>query len=232
MGRCARYVGLLVVLGVGLNVAIAWCLALWAPVGASPPTRFSINAPHDVAVEIDAARSRAGAKGAWESVFGSRDEGAGVTLIGCVEVTYKAVNAQNPIRLLYVLRAGWPWRCVSAKLERDVLATDQSRDRVFGGIETPEWLSAREFTSESQASQDVGLGEADRRLLPLRVEWGGMLKGSAFYTGAIGVLFVPFVIRRVRRKRLGHCAACGYELAGLSLCPECGTEVPAPAEVA
>lgn len=60
-------------------------------------------------------------------------------------------------------------------------------------------------------------------VLPLRPVWPGFAVNAAFYAGMCWVLLAaPGVVRRWRRRRRGACAACGYDLAGLEACPECG----------
>lgn len=63
------------------------------------------------------------------------------------------------------------------------------------------------------------------KVMPTRVYWPGL----AFNTIFFGVLFLvmftlPGRARIARRRRLGLCLACGYDLAGLARCPECGLQ--------
>lgn len=59
--------------------------------------------------------------------------------------------------------------------------------------------------------------------LPLRPIWPGFAVNAVFYAGVCWLLLAaPGDIRRWRRRRRGACAACGYDLAGLEACPECG----------
>lgn len=46
----------------------------------------------------------------------------------------------------------------------------------------------------------------------------------AMFIGTVGVVFQILGWRAVLRPRLGpgHCQECGYDLAGLDRCPECG----------
>ena len=99
--------------------------------------------------------------------------------------------------------AGWPMRalagsCFDGKPQRDRLGST--------GAIVP-----------TRGVQSRGL------LLPLRPLWPGFLVDTAFWgVAAFVVRSVPgFVRRRVRRRR-GRCVRCGYELAGVATCPECG----------
>ncbi len=70
------------------------------------------------------------------------------------------------------------------------------------------------------------------RVLPLGLLWPAFLVNSAFYAVIIWLslfcLFAPRrAIRRSRRRFLGHCLNCDYDLrgAGHDVCPECGLAV-------
>ena len=68
-----------------------------------------------------------------------------------------------------------------------------------------------------------------RLLIPIR-PWVLPLafNSAAWGTAWFFVLAGTGAIRRRRRVRRGHCAGCGYDLAGLQCesCPECGCDVP------
>lgn len=54
--------------------------------------------------------------------------------------------------------------------------------------------------------------------------WFGLAVNSAFYGFMVWLaLFGTLALVRRRRRKRGQCDACGYDLAGLTLCPECGT---------
>lgn len=87
------------------------------------------------------------------------------------------------------------------------------------------------FTNESSTAQR-GLGfcclceaaspfDASR----LKLAWSGFLASVLcwFVVIAAGTK-LPAAIRRSIRTRRGECRACGYPLAGLARCPECGAE--------
>ncbi len=59
--------------------------------------------------------------------------------------------------------------------------------------------------------------------LPIMPAWPGLLIGGAFWGAVLFVLVHGLRgMRRARRRRRGACAACGYTLDGLAICPECG----------
>lgn len=64
--------------------------------------------------------------------------------------------------------------------------------------------------------------------IPFRPLWLGLLGNVAAY-GLAAVLLVQTFRgwRRAYRRENGRCIGCGYELAGLAACPECGREAVA-----
>ncbi len=64
--------------------------------------------------------------------------------------------------------------------------------------------------------------------IPYRIEPLGLAISATMYASALWTLWaVPLAFRRWRRLRRGSCLTCGYELADLARCPECGTDAPA-----
>ncbi len=61
------------------------------------------------------------------------------------------------------------------------------------------------------------------KTMPTRVYWPGLVFNTIFFGVLFLVMFIlPGRARIARRRRLGLCLACGYDLAGLAKCPECG----------
>ncbi len=76
---------------------------------------------------------------------------------------------------------------------------------------------------------EVRLGDMlySAKALPLRPLWPGFAINTIFYAAILWLLaFGPFAVRRVVRRKRGHCIKCGYDLRGTSGggggCPECG----------
>lgn len=61
---------------------------------------------------------------------------------------------------------------------------------------------------------------------PLTPRWPGFAANTLLYAAIVGVVagLVMLIgpLRRRRRVRRGLCPRCGYDLAGLETCPECG----------
>ncbi len=65
------------------------------------------------------------------------------------------------------------------------------------------------------------------RPLPLAPLWLGFVANTLFYGCLCWPLLIsPVSLRRHRRARRGLCIKCAYPVAGLNLCPECGTATP------
>ncbi|MEM9166827.1 MAG: hypothetical protein AAGB48_07355 [Planctomycetota bacterium] len=66
-------------------------------------------------------------------------------------------------------------------------------------------------------------GGGPSHTLPLTPVWPGLMAGTLFWAGVLWSMLLGrrAIVRAVRRRR-GRCLACGYALAGLPLCPECG----------
>jgi len=63
------------------------------------------------------------------------------------------------------------------------------------------------------------------RALPYRPIWTGAVLNTLLFASVVWlILFLPGVVRRMERRRLGRCEVCGYDLrgAGHGVCPECG----------
>lgn len=62
--------------------------------------------------------------------------------------------------------------------------------------------------------------------------WRGVAANTLIYATVVAVLFnlrlIPGAFRRHRRARKGRCTSCGYDIAGLATCPECGNQSKAP----
>lgn len=105
---------------------------------------------------------------------------------------------------------GWPLLCLWSEYH----ITDDLRATPHGGIAIPR--------------NDVARGALNRMypvMLPCRPLWRGLaINTAAFAAGWWGLLMIPRLLRADSRRRRGVCVRCGYDLAGLAKCPECGRE--------
>jgi hypothetical protein len=97
--------------------------------------------------------------------------------------------------------AGWPLRCLRGSHDS---TAPTSVPTLF---ETPGATDAA----------------ADRRAVPIAPVPLAFLANTLLYAAILaGIFFAPQVIRRHLRRRHGRCTTCGYQLAGIATCPECG----------
>ncbi len=132
-----------------------------------------------------------------------------------------------PKARLWTERFGWPAR--SAVRYEAILVTHGSN----GGA-TDEFAFYDDF--RARAGWRTGLGVpgwlAGLRwpgsVIPVWPIWWGLLANAALYGSvAAACLMAPRWVRRSMRRRRGQCVRCGYDLAGLRVCPECGPVVSA-----
>jgi hypothetical protein len=118
-----------------------------------------------------------------------------------------------------IVRTGWPLRAMRWELIQDdpgpspgasTPPTGFLPDSVWnGGIPLPDVAPSRYKGGWVR--------------LPVRPVLAGFVGNSALYAAALWAGFVtPKTLRASLRRRRGRCTACGYQLAGLRTCPECG----------
>lgn len=185
-------------LGLVINVAVAWTLAVWADYRWSPTTVEWVLAegkwlgrdPQDFAVRPDVAML------GWQSLID-----------GAMLVEYKNFPDEFSAYGL-VVRSGWP--ALAFQGERWARADNN-------------WSNPRLFTA-IDANAVLGIG-CDARLLPLSPIWQGLVVNTLFYALMVGLLaYGPFAFRRFIRSLRGLCPVCSYDLRGnlSDGCPECG----------
>ncbi|MEZ6235310.1 MAG: hypothetical protein R3B68_14070 [Phycisphaerales bacterium] len=113
------------------------------------------------------------------------------------------------------LQIGWPLRCFETVGVYDARSKKLLSSTFDMGVDAPRWTSwLRRY------------GVAYSRV-PLRPLWGGVLGNCLFWgvvSFGVGAAFTSW--RSSRRVRRGRCRECGYDLAGLPTCPECGRDAP------
>jgi len=150
--------------------------------------------------------------------FGSSEEfGLTWTVSGASAAPW--LSETEPCKSASGLRAGWPYRALYwYRIEECVNLT-------------PVWYDTHGVIPGSAAWKPLsrwglwcGLVRRDLPALPL---WGDFVLDTALFGAAGAALLlgprVCFVqVRARRRKKQGQCSACGYHMAGLAACPECG----------
>lgn len=217
--REARRIGWCVLIGVAMNFPIAWWLS-WrggtagirsekltiaeAPRARSIERRFG---PPFSAVRVDLLSlgltqyEVEHSKATLEEIQASRavteswDTRSGPA-VGTATIWHIGV----PWRSMRILDLGW----VGEKAERQAIWWASTSSIEKG------WRFEYPFRSHI-----IGLA-----MQPLPI---GFALNTLVYAAALwGVRFGPGHIRRFRRRRRGLCVNCGYDIAGMQRCPECG----------
>ena len=186
---------LFVLLGAIVNVAVAWGIAQFAP------RHLGLNGAR-LMTALKMRVNPGGSSGyaryeSWsQRSFGSTIE-VDVRDNGSLYIT-------GDEHIIATLRIGWPCRCLSARAE-----------------ELNDVWSKRGPMVPLVARNDLAL----RPELPLCPVWPGFLVNTVFYALILFPLVqIPFVLRRLIRRRRGRCPRCAYDLRGEFDvgCPECG----------
>lgn len=212
-----RVVVICLAIGVVVTTLISWAailvpLGMYTPHNAPTPVRWPVEVPDDWGRPITADRR----------------------VVGPALTSHQVMGADQD--RVFVRSSGWPWRALSCAVlvERQASAPVITR-RPDGNIDIRyrpiviTWMPAEGWQAglpvpESLVVQHASVQMPERRLPIVPVLPGFALNVIAYATIAWLVLFAPrLYVRHVRRCE-GQCAACGYDLAGLSSCPECGID--------
>lgn len=211
--RWAKVVLVSLLLGAVINVGVAWGLLLRFGVPTSQPRRTykqveGIAWVKPVPADWPAAANSWGRVRWWN----------------CTIDDQMVVQEESPemSRHVYgghwvrVIAWGWPRESLGVVwLRKEPITMDAEgmpyRERgIRGGLPMPAQFERRPWATR----------------LPILPMWSGFLLNTLLYGAVAGVvLFGPGAVRRAARRarrRRGQCEACGYDLAGLPRCPECG----------
>lgn len=248
-----RGVVVCVVVGAVVNVVVAWACCLWSPItefsmirayggeGAvagygghvlvvkSPKAAWKRRLVQSVATELDQESSRY-ESGLDLAAVWTEGGGLGASWFatdGRVRYKWRAVSewlAAGSRGSCVVYDFGIPLRTVRSIHDFEGwIAAEPSTSRVWSRLR-PRMIDALPPAFINGASAPVQI--ADQRVLAVRPVWSGIIVNTAVYSVlAFVVMVLPRVVRRVVRERAGRCVVCGYEVAGLRVCPECGTGV-------
>lgn len=120
---------------------------------------------------------------------------------------------------LWHTRFGWPF-----------IALEHLEVSTFGGNEESKKIQAAfsvRFPNGASLQVPPALARyatSGSTFLPAHPVFPGFLLNTLLYATLAGTLIqAPFILRRRARIKSGLCPTCGYALAQLPLCPECGT---------
>ena len=207
MKRPLLIIGIFLLLGAVVNVAVAWGCATWVDIGATPlvtglsssePPRFHFF----LRARLGASRFTHMFHEEWITVGNER-------LVPRPEVipSWMGLNISNTSGFYRIEDArGWPalaMRCTVWKVGEGV-----------GGIPlAPNML-------HKTACEAI-------RSLPLRPIWPGFALNTVFYATLLWPLVRGSVaLRRFWRVQQGFCPTCAYPIGKSSVCTECGCGLP------
>lgn len=140
------------------------------------------------------------------------------TYVGAQTVLDEDGNApswQLPTAIL-IVESGWPFRS-SWWLVHTHGGSNGAFD--WGPVQSPLQIGGAIAVRDGNP-QDWA---ANPRAIPLWPRWDGLALNTLLYGGVALVLHsTARAVRRRRRKTGGGCVRCGYPIAGLGRCPECG----------
>jgi hypothetical protein len=206
----------LLLIGVLLNVAVAWTCAYLGAFGAFTARQYDVGGGRYWSVLL------------WES-FGSRR----LVYVQDVSDLIDIRGLEGPLPPL-------PAWCRLGRAERSspgstvVLEAAEahgwpllSMSTAFASGTPPPSFHARgplEGVEIEPPADAANLYDASGRTLPLRPVWLGFAADTLFFAVVAWLLIsVPVVLRRVSRAGRGVCPACGYPPGESAVCPECGT---------
>jgi hypothetical protein len=232
MKRRLLKLGVFLLLGAVINVAVAWgCSAFTSNViiraiegrsSAEPDPATTSWAGSEVNFVIITSRGPGIENQLWFSGPERLDEQADMNqlfhvldeMFGFVErpgrLSLPASNQRYKPRCELRTRAGWPILGLTCSCNTAAEATESGDDAiVFKPV----------------------IGRRIRlRYLPLSPIWPGFAVNTLFYAAVFWLLFAaPFAMRRRLRLRRGQCPHCAYPIGtwGGEICTECGRPLPA-----
>ena len=231
MKRRVRQIAVLVLVGVIINIAVAWGLAM-----RPHDPNIWLTSEHACHREVDGVAD-------WDLWYetspGRRyirsiwvDEGCGGGFSGICDgnkliallprwahgADARRVQPAQATHQVHITAFGWPLPMAWSAVERTVWC-EWPRTRQDGYDEYG--LRAR------IAPLHHVFGGPISALLPTHPIWSGMIINSVMYAALIWLLFASMtMIRRQSRRRRGRCINCGYPLGESVVCTECGRSHP------
>ena len=197
MKRRLLIIGICLLLGAVVNVAVAWGLAWWPRSAVIIYSQDQKVLPSSRDVEWWNIHVFPLFDVDIEDRWDCRDLGVEM------RVFYATDSNQRTVCVIHVL-SGWPARSMSG----------ETWDAVMLGGQLPKWSNRRAMF-------------AGRGFIPFRPIWPGFALNTIFYAAILWLLIPgPFALRRFLRVRRGLCPKCAYPMGDSSVCTECGRDLP------
>jgi hypothetical protein len=238
-------------LGVIVNVAVAWGCAVCVDINQAPPIRGRLGSPQAPRWFVTCRQAfgslqihrhvfiRKDMKGLWEPTL----EMYGADVTDMIPSWSDAERDFTSWSELDIEEArGWPAFCVRCAWDQHTIRWRNNLQvipvqsfRVEGDV-VHFVYAGKEFTFPLRGNGvvggwllDVTSGGRDIpavRVVPYQPIWPGFAINTLFYAGILWLLFAaPFALRRRRRIKRGLCPACAYPVGASDVCTECGKPV-------
>ncbi len=127
--------------------------------------------------------------------------------------------------LLDIYEVGWPSRSLQWEnwLDLTIDYPQNTPSYRFEGQPARTWWRSGIPVSVER----FGFGSGSAKRLPIHPIYFGFAINTVFYAVILSLLTLgPFTLRRLIRRKRGHCINCGYDLRGAEheVCPECGVD--------
>ena len=211
MNRRLLIIAVCLLLGVVVNVAVAWGCALWATPSSRENGGFQVAGVPWTYLRmrgfgVDRIRLRNYAQ-SWP--VGKLPDG----------VPEPRFGPEIAVEQAYV-SAGWPWQALRTQAVVEQPVTE--RRRLFFEPGYPEVSWDFGFVLPGDPGPPVAA-----KVLPLRPMLLGFVADTLLYAALLWLLIPgPFVLRRFLRVRRGLCPKCAYPIGESSVCTECACELP------
>ncbi len=216
MKRLHLTVSISLLLGAVINVGMAWGCIKWS---SSDGSEFSEATKHDRTWWW--RHAPATFNGSPSDMCRSEGFGVVATTRGAVEIFHEQINGMPRSMPRWMvaqeIRIGWPFRTFSG--ER------WTRADAMMGLPVVEQKTVYTWSKPLGPSLLSSNDVQEWGLLPLRPLLIGFALNAIFYALILWLLARGLlVLRRVIRRKRGHCAICGYDLRhDFAIgCPECG----------
>ena len=202
MKRHLLIIGMFLLLGAVVNVAVAWGCALWSP----RPSWGTLLEP-SIAAEVLTKNFRF--DGRVEDFSVTRAERLGFSLF------YARRTNDEVEDLRFVIHPGWPLRCLAGEARWTMLSGIVSETEYVGAVGAP------------SAIGPFPIDDAPYRAFVLRPIWPGFAINTVFYATLLWLLMYGLsALRRFVRVRRGLCPKCAYPMGESAVCTECGGALP------
>lgn len=209
---------LYVVAGVALTYLTAWAV-LWTAqlrsVRGPVPGAWAAGNPYGWPEPPQSKRAAAtGARWAGDSLRAENDNGT-IRMMADPESSFTQVVTLDSS----LLEVGWPMLALRTRAWN--LFNSPGAPAVPTPAALTAWEAGWEVPLKSLPPSSIG-----ERRLPLHPLWAGFAANAAFYTlVAAAASHIPMWVRWALRRRCGLCTGCGYPIAAIPVCSECGRAV-------